>query len=125
MSGSEQQPNLDKLAQASFDLTPDAFYWMREDGRFVLINAAACKQLGYSAEQLLGMTVFDIDNLMTREIWSVHWQELAEQRSFSMPSVHRRADGTVFPVEVTVNYITTSSGVFNCAMVRDTTAQEE
>ncbi|MGK0301339.1 MAG: two-component system sensor histidine kinase/response regulator [Planctomycetota bacterium] len=125
MRGSEQQPELDKLAQASFDLTTDAFYWMREDGRFVLINAAACKQLGYSSEQLLGMTVFDIDNLMTREKWNVHWQELTERRSFSTPSVHRRADGTVFPVEVTVNYITTTSGAFNCAMVRDTTAQEE
>lgn len=125
MSGSEHHLDLDKLAQASFQLTSDAFYWMRKDGRFVLTNSAACRQLGYSLEQLTTMTVFDIDHLMTRDMWDSHWEDLASRQSFVLPSVHRRADGSLFPVEVTVNYITTDQGAFNCAMVRDVTEQEQ
>ena len=72
MSGSEQHANLDKLAQASFDLTPDASYWVRANGKVILVNTAACKQLGYSSEELLQMTIYDIDDVMTREMWAAH-----------------------------------------------------
>lgn len=117
--------DLDELAKASFHLAADAFYWMREDGAFVLVNDAACRQLGYTREQLANLSVFDIDDRMTRELWAEHWRELEQRRNFSLPSVHKRADGSTFPVDVSVNYITTSHGTFNCAMVRDVTADRE
>ena len=71
------------------------------------------------------MTIYDIDDVMTREMWAAHWQTLVDGRKLSHSSVHRRANGTRLPIAITGNYITTDEGLFSCLMVRDTTQQEQ
>ncbi len=69
------------------------------------MNDAACRGFGYSRQQLLSMTVNDIDLESSPKDWPAHWKELTEKSSLTFESQHKAADGRIFPVEVTANYI--------------------
>ena len=108
-----------KMTQFSLDHAADAIFWMEADARFVYVNERACRSLGYSREELLSMTVHDIDPNFPEEAWAEHWEQLRRQGSFTIESVHCAKDGTTFPVEITVNYLNYGGKECNCAFARD------
>ena len=111
----------DKLRQTQFavDHAADAVFWVSEDARFIYVNEAACRLLGYSREALLAMAVFDIDKAASAESWPDTWRRLKQHKSMVVESRHRRNDGTTFPVELSVNYQEYSGVGFNCTFARD------
>ena len=68
--------------------------------RFLDVNERACVDLGYNREELLAMTVYDIDPNVSDASRMLGLQRLRESGFFMMKSVHRRKSGTTFPVEV-------------------------
>lgn len=72
--------------------------------RFVDINETGCRDLGYSREELLRMRVYDID-AMTEEEGKAIEEEIRKSGGASFESVHRRKDGSTFPVEINVKLI--------------------
>jgi hypothetical protein len=50
-----------QLMQFSIDRAADAAFYICSDGRFFYVNEAACQSLGYSREELLTMSIHDID----------------------------------------------------------------
>jgi len=54
-----------QLAQISIDTAAVLIHWADPDGRLLYVNDAACRRLGYSRDELLGMTVFDLDPAMS------------------------------------------------------------
>jgi light-regulated signal transduction histidine kinase (bacteriophytochrome) len=80
--------------------------------------------LDYSRSELLTMSVPDIAPEFPMEIWPSHWEELKEKRSFVFETTNQRKDGTVFPVEIAVNYIQFEDKEYNCAFARDITRRK-
>ena len=78
----------------------DAFFLHNEQGIILDINRQACESLGYSREELIGMTAHDFDaGLGVSEVDQILARtDAGEMLSFE--SLHRRKDGSVFPVEV-------------------------
>jgi diguanylate cyclase (GGDEF)-like protein/PAS domain S-box-containing protein len=113
-----------QLTQFSVDHTADAVFWMSPDGRFVDVNDAACRALGYSRGELLAMSVHDIDPDFPDEIWPDHWAEIKQRGSFTLESRHRSKGGRIFPVDVTVNYLEFNGKEYNCAFARDITERK-
>ncbi len=118
-----------RLTQFSVDRAGDAAYWMGPDARLIYVNDQACRVLGYSREELLAMTIYEINPSFTPETWSDHWDDVRRRKTFTIESAHRSKDGTLIPVEVTINYIEFDGQEYNCASARDITerrrAQEE
>jgi PAS domain S-box-containing protein len=114
-----------KLTQFALDNSADAAYWMGPDARFVYVNNAACRSLGYSRRELLNMTVHDIDPEFPQEVWPEHWEQLRRQGSFTLESHHRKKNGEVFPIEISVNYIRFGGKEYNCAFARDITRRKK
>ena len=108
-----------RLTQFTVDKSADAMFWMGEDARFFYANDAACSSLGYSREELLDLTVHDIDPRFPPEAWEAQWREVGEVGSSTFDSVHRRKDGETFPVEIIVNHIEFEGESYHCAIVRD------
>jgi PAS domain S-box-containing protein len=113
-----------KLTQFTVDNAADSIFWIKSDARFAYVNEAACNSLGYSREELLSMTVHDIDPGFPKDAWPDHWREIKERGSFSLETNHRTKNGMVFPVEVSVNYLKYGEKEYNCAFVRDITERK-
>jgi PAS domain S-box-containing protein len=108
-----------RFTQFAIDNASDSAFWMGPDARFLYVNEAACRALGYGRDELLSMSVHDIDPEFPREVWADHWNDVKQRRSFVIESRHRAKDGTVFPVEVSVNFIEFGGKEYNCAFARD------
>jgi formate hydrogenlyase transcriptional activator len=73
--------------------------------RFLDVNERACVELGYSREELLSMTVFDIAADADESSRARVQQQLREPGFAIIERVHRRKDGTTFPVEVNLRKV--------------------
>src|SRR5512143_1592353 len=89
-----------RLTQFSVDRAGDAAYWMGPDARLIYVNDQACRVLGYTREELLAMTIHDINPEFPPEAWSTHWEEVRRRQAFTFESTHRAKDGRLIPVEV-------------------------
>jgi PAS domain S-box-containing protein len=104
-----------RFTQFAVDRSSDAAFWMGRDARFIYVNDAACQMLGYTRQELLGLTVHHIDPHFTPDTWPVHWQEIKERGSFTLESDHCTKQGRTFPVEITVNFVEFEGQEYNCA----------
>lgn len=114
-----------RFTQFSIDRISDAAFWMSADAHFIYVNDRACQSLGYTREELSSMTVHDIDPEFSKEKWPKHWEQLKEQKSFTMESLHRTKEGQIFPVEIAVNYMEFEGREYNCAFARDITQRKQ
>lgn len=108
-----------RLMKFAVDHASESLFWIRPDAGFAYVNDATCRRLGYSREELLAMTVFDVDPAFPREAWAAHWQELKERKSFAIETKHRAKSGEVFLVEVSVNYVEYEGAEYDFAFARD------
>jgi PAS domain S-box-containing protein len=73
--------------------------------RFLDVNEKACAELGYSRDELLSMTVYDIDPNADESLVARVRQQWCDSGFAIMETVHRRKDGTTFPVEVNMRLV--------------------
>ncbi len=97
----------------------DALFWITPDARIVDANEAGCRSLGYSKDELLQLSVPDVDVYYDADTWPDHFAELRRSGSLKFESVQRARDGRLIPVEIVANYIQFDDIEFNCAFVRD------
>jgi len=95
-----------KLFRTLVDKSNDAIEVVDpETLRFLDANETACSALGYSREELLSLGVFDIDPTVTESTAPKTLEKLRESGFLVMESVHRRKDGSTFPVEVSLRRV--------------------
>ncbi|HET6420834.1 MAG TPA: PocR ligand-binding domain-containing protein [Geobacteraceae bacterium] len=99
-------------------------YHISEEGNIRSVNEYACQSLGYSWEELCSMTIFDIDPTFTREVFIEHRTKLSDSGSRTFETVHRRKDGSTFPVEITVNFLEFRGRKFTLSFAKDITARK-
>lgn len=112
------------LTQYTVGRITDMIIWLDEDARYVFTNPAATRLLGYTAEELSRMRVWDVDPLFDPQRWRDHWREIGEKGSFKIETVNRAKDGRDIPIEVTVNFVEYEGVRYNCSIVRDITARK-
>ncbi len=120
----EQADSRMKLTQFTVDHAIDSIYWVGPDSRFIYANETASRTIGYSQEELLTMSIYDIDPDFPKEAWPQHWKELKQRGSFTLKSRHKTKDGIIFPVEISVNFIEYAGKEYNCAFVRKITVDK-
>ncbi|HWR57572.1 MAG TPA: HD domain-containing phosphohydrolase [Thermodesulfovibrionales bacterium] len=107
----------------------DAFVSVDMSGRITDSNKAYREMIGYSEEELLKLTYFDL----TPEKWHPSEAKIVEDQVLSRgysdiyEKEYRRRDGTVFPVELRTSLVRDNSGkpVSMWAIVRDITERKE
>ena len=92
--------------------------------RFLDANEKACAQLGYSREELLCLGVFDIDPIATESSTAQVREELRRKGFVAMESVHRRKDGSTFPVELSLTRVQLERG-YVVVVARDVTERKQ
>ncbi len=105
--------------QFAMDRARDSILWVDEAGCIVYANDSACTSTGYARDELLTMTVFDIDPDFPRSQWEQHKKDMQRQGSMLFESRHITKDGRIFPVEVSSSYFEFDGHWFACAFDRD------
>jgi PAS domain S-box-containing protein len=106
------------------EMAPDAIFIVNQTGAFIEVNAAACKQLGYTREQLLSCHVSDIlpVSLVAKASWRLKTLENADS---SYESFHVRSDGTHVPVELNIRKIMLNGNPAMLGIARDVTERKQ
>lgn len=107
------------LLESAMQEANDPFFAVDPDGRFIYVNDASCRALGYPREELLTMAVSDINPARTGGKWRERWDYLKIHGHRVSFGEHRRKDGTVFPVETTSTFIDHEGHEYIFAYSRD------
>jgi PAS domain S-box-containing protein len=96
-------------------------YWLTDpNGRLLEVNDAYCRMSGYNEEELLNMHISELEFVETPEIVAEHMQTVVMKGSDRFETRHRRKDGTVFDVEVSIQFRPEDGGQCVC-FLRDIT----
>jgi diguanylate cyclase (GGDEF)-like protein/PAS domain S-box-containing protein len=108
----------DRLS-AIFEASQDAVWLVRQDGKLIDVNPAACEMLGYSREEMLSSSVLDFDVLHDENIVRETTRQVEVEGGTRFESQHRRKDGKVIDVEVSISYVPSES--VSVGFIRDIT----
>ena len=101
------------------DHATDAFMLHAEDGTVIDVNPQACDNLGYSRDELIGMTPMEFDPNVSNDLLENINEQLNRGQIVTFESRHRRKDGSEFPVEVRVRPFLHGGRRLNISVVRD------
>ncbi len=86
-----------RLTQSSLEDASDAMFWIDPQGRIVYVNEAACRSLDRSREELLSLSIPDIDPLVPKETWRKFWDELKTRGSMTFETQPPNQTGAGVP----------------------------
>lgn len=96
-----------------------------EDGAFLDVNETACTRLGYPRKKLLTMRVGDIQEIVfTPEDWGRLREKILASGKLLREGRHRRADGSLFPVEVSISVAIVGGKKYLLDSARDITERK-
>ena len=89
------------------------------------VNRQACQSLGYTRDELVGMTPLDFDPDVTPAMLEEFERRLDAGEMLVFESRHRRKDGSVFPVEVRGQPFWEGGRRLTVALARDITEHKQ
>ncbi len=114
-----------RLSQFSIDCSQETMIWIDQRGIIFNANQAATRNLGYALADLIGRHVSEINPLIDQKDFIASRQELKNAGSMTIESLHRRKDGSVYPVEIHQNFLDYQGTEYICCMCRDITERKQ
>ncbi len=108
-----------QLTQLCVDKASIGIFRVSEEGNINFANELACRSLGYTPEELCSMTIFEIDPTFDLERFHEHRRRMRATGFRTFETIHRRKNGSTFPVEITVNYLQYQERGFTVSFARD------
>ena len=114
-----------QLTQFTVDRAAEEIFWIEPDAHILYVNDAVCSALGYSREELLAMTVHDIDPNFPEAAWPDFWAQIKREGSLTFESMEQAKDGSRFPTEINCNFIEFNGKEYISTSVRDITKRKQ
>ena len=108
-----------RRTQFSVDQAVEAILWVDQTGRIFNVNETACRMLGYTRQDLMTMTVHDIDPNFPVERWPEHWSYVKEQGALAFEATFWSRTGCILETDVTVKYLQYEGKEYGCMILRD------
>lgn len=109
--------------RAVIETAMDGFWMVDKHGRLLAVNDAYVRLSGYSREELLTMSIADLEAKESPEQVQRHRDAIRHRGNDLFETEHRKKSGEVWPVEVTTAYWQTGGGRFFC-FLRDVSARK-
>jgi PAS domain S-box-containing protein len=116
-----QNYSADKIFNAFLNLSRDGVYILGEDGGFLEVNPAYCTLLGYSREELVTLSLPDIETNLSPEAIFRRISVSKASGGARFETAHRRKDGSLVDVEITATHIKVNGTGLFLSIVRDLT----
>jgi PAS domain S-box-containing protein len=104
--------------RAVVETAADGFWMLDGDGRILATNNAYARRSGYSREQLLTMSIADVEADEDTAVVRRHMDHVRHLGSDTFETHHRASNGDVWPVEVHTSYWE-SGGEYYFAFLHD------
>ena len=114
-----------EMTHAALDKGMVPLYWVSPEGQLIDVNDGACQSLGYSREELVGRYVWDLDPSYDPKSRPQAWHKLKSSGARIFEAHHHRKDGTIFPVQVTSNYVSFDDKELSFSFAQDITEKKE
>jgi two-component system sensor histidine kinase UhpB len=101
----------------------DGIWVAGEGGQIVQVNEAYAEMIGYSAEELLRMSIAEVEAVETPEEIAARARRIQEMGGDRFESRHRRKDGRIIDVEVSARFLGEEGGR-TVAFLRDVTERK-
>ena len=82
----------------------DGFWLVDMQGRLLEVNETYCRMSGYSAPELLALCIPDLEANEAAHDTAAHIRKIVAQGEDRFESRHRRKDGSLFDVEISVQH---------------------
>ncbi|MCV2360954.1 PAS domain S-box protein [Paucibacter sp. TC2R-5] len=112
----------DQILRSILQATLDGYWHVDRQCRLLDVNQRYCELSGYTREQLLGRPAQDFDILADDAESAARIQRVLDQGSAQFETIHRRRDGSEWPVEVSVTLQDSQDGGF-VVFLRDISAR--
>ena len=109
--------------QNFMNATSDAIFVHNLNGVILDVNNEACITLGYTRQELINSYAWEIEIAITKETIKQNILKLS-YGPFNLEGLHRRKDGTTFPVDVRLSIFSSMGEQFVLAIVRDISEQK-
>lgn len=113
------------LKSLAIDHVREAAYLIGEQARFVYVNDEACRMLGYTREELLTMSVPDIDPDYVKNSGQEIMSHLARERALTFETRHRTRDGQILAVEIYATLFEYGERTYALTLVRNITESKK
>jgi len=106
------------------DHATDGFFLFDEHQALFDVNRQACESLGYSREEMIGMRPRDFEPALDQASLERIGERIKAGETVTFETLHRRKDGTVFPVEVRARQFPLGARPIRLSLARDITERK-
>ena len=104
---------------ALLETLDDAYFFHDADGRVLDTNASAWQSLGYERDHPKDLTLPDFQRESSNKRIKEIWKEMSLDETVGFKGLHRRRDGSTFPVAVRVRKFSFGGRPLFLSLVRD------
>jgi len=122
----ERKRSEDELALGALllDSANDSIVLQDFEGRFHYVNEVACRFYGYTREEMMQKTVFELNTPESAESWQLRINELKTKGRFMFELINPRKDGSRFPIEVKDRVVDIGGKQLVLSVARDITERK-
>jgi PAS domain S-box-containing protein len=119
-----ERKKAEERRQAILQTALDGFWICDLHGKFLEVNDSYCAMIGYTREELLKMSISDIEAVEKPGETAQRIKKIVEQGSDRFETQHRGKDGRVIDMEISVKYHNIDEGQLT-VFVRDITGRNK
>ncbi|MBI3585195.1 MAG: PAS domain S-box protein [Nitrospinae bacterium] len=116
----EERKQAEERYRTVIQIAMDGFWLVDNHGHIIDVNDAACSMIGYTRDELLNMSIPDIEAKESLEDTARHIRKVMEAGSDRFETRHRCKDGRIIDIESSTIYRDINGGQF-IAFLRDIT----
>ena len=110
---------------ALFRDSPDMINVHDIDGTILEVNAQFCEETGYNEDDLVGMRVWELDQMVDPDDIRALWMDMEPGDRRELEGVYQRHNGSTFPVKVHIRQLARDEGERFVVISRDVTEEKE
>ena len=105
-----ERKQAEQKSQTIIQTALDGFWITNLKGQLIEFNNSFCQMMGYSREELLKMSIADIEAAMNSEEITQELKKIAAQGYDRFETLHRCKDNKIINVEISANYLDEGEG---------------
>jgi PAS domain S-box-containing protein len=119
-----ERKEAEEKRQAILQTALDGFWICDLNGKFIEVNDSYCTMTGYTREELLKMSIIDVEAIENTEDTSQRINKIIQHGGDRFETKHRCKDGRIIDIEISVTYDNIGEGQLT-VFVRDITKRKK